>query len=151
MIKHMLLSYCITVHKSQGSQWPNVYYYNNSNPSANFNNKRLKYTAITRAQEKCTIIDISNTFVLCCRQGINMHYGGLIERLRLINPDNFRIILPSPNDYVSNISHDTMLSTTGHLIDVNNHVIHKDNSDDQICRDFSQFKINEQTGMIVLK
>ncbi len=80
-VKHMMLAYCVTVHKSQGSQWPNVYYYVNSYPSSSFNNKRLTYTGTTRSEEKCTVIDISNTYVACCRQDINEHYGGLISRL----------------------------------------------------------------------
>jgi len=80
-VKHVLLAYSITVHKSQGSQWDNIYYYCTSSPSATFNNKRLAYTGITRAQEKCVIIDVNSTFTSCCRQPISQHYGGLSQRI----------------------------------------------------------------------
>lgn len=85
IVKHMLLAYCITVHKSQGSQWPNIYYFIKGLPSKKFLNKRLTYTAITRASEKCTVIEDPNLLTLCCRQPISIHYGGLVERIMSVN------------------------------------------------------------------
>lgn len=70
----------IAVHKSQGSQgsqWPNIYYFIKGLPSKKFLNKRLTYTAITRASEKCTVIEDPNPLTLCCRQPIGVHYGWL--------------------------------------------------------------------------
>ena len=127
-VKHVLLSYCVTVHKSQGSQWRQIYHFVNSNPSALFNNKRLTYTAITRAERKCTIIDNTNSFVLCCRQNISAHYGGLVKRLR-----NNMIILPDAS-ITNNTSSSEVLCP----------------SVNQICTDFSLFQINQQTGIMKL-
>lgn len=93
-IKHMLLAYCITVHKAQGSQCKNVYYYIKGLPSKKFLNKRLTYTAITRAEEKCTVIEEPGLFSLCSRQQIGTHYGGLIRRIqpanRIISIDEYK-------------------------------------------------------------
>jgi hypothetical protein len=48
--------YCITAHKAQGSQWPHVAVINDSWPGPNRFQDRWMYTAITRAQERVTII-----------------------------------------------------------------------------------------------
>ena len=48
--------YCITVHKAQGSQWPHVALINDSWPGPDRFQDRWMYTAITRAQERVTII-----------------------------------------------------------------------------------------------
>lgn len=47
--------YCMTVHKSQGSQWPNVLVFDQS---ASFGNHRRNhlYTAITRASQRVTVV-----------------------------------------------------------------------------------------------
>lgn len=47
--------YCLTVHKSQGSQWPSVYIFDES---AVFRQdwKKWLYTGVTRASEKVTIV-----------------------------------------------------------------------------------------------
>lgn len=51
--------YCITVHKSQGSEWGNVLVLNEYKGSpSNYN--RWLYTAITRAKNSVTIVDINN-------------------------------------------------------------------------------------------
>jgi hypothetical protein len=71
IVKNVLLAYSITVHKSQGSEYKNVYFYIDGNPGPMFNNKRLTYTAITRAKENCTIIEGNpNLFINCCRESI---------------------------------------------------------------------------------
>lgn len=47
------LAYALTIHKSQGSQWPNIIC-----PLAQFSiilNRKLLYTMYTRAQESCTL------------------------------------------------------------------------------------------------
>jgi exodeoxyribonuclease V alpha subunit len=101
-IKHMLLAYCITVYKSQGSQWDNVYYYIKGSPNKKFLNKRLTYTAITRASKKCTIMEEEfNLFTLCCRQEIGVHYGGLLNRIKSADMANREIIYPKtfPSKY----------------------------------------------------
>lgn len=47
--------YCLTVHKAQGSEWPNVLLYDESQSFSQIQRKHL-YTGITRAAEKLTII-----------------------------------------------------------------------------------------------
>jgi exodeoxyribonuclease-5 len=46
--------YCITVHKSQGSEWDNVVLVDDDFAKRNKDRKRWLYTAVTRAKEKLT-------------------------------------------------------------------------------------------------
>lgn len=81
-IKSLLLGYSITVHKSQGSEYDNVYFYIKGMVSKSFNNKRLSYTAITRPKETCTIIeDDVGLFEAVSREVISVHYGNLDMRI----------------------------------------------------------------------
>lgn len=53
-INSMYLAYCITVHKSQGSEWNNVFcIFHHSH--ANMLKREILYTATTRARKKCVI------------------------------------------------------------------------------------------------
>lgn len=47
--------YALTVHKSQGSQWPSVYLFDESNVFRDDRDRHL-YTAVTRAAEKITVV-----------------------------------------------------------------------------------------------
>ena len=47
--------YCLTVHKAQGSQWDNVYLFDESFVFRE-DRKRWLYTGITRASEKITVV-----------------------------------------------------------------------------------------------
>ena len=50
-------AYCITVHASQGSEWPSVVIYDDQMWSGRASERRkLLYTAVTRAKEKLTIV-----------------------------------------------------------------------------------------------
>ena len=50
-------SFCMTIHKSQGSEWNYIIFYLPSHESNNFFiNKNLIYTAITRAKKEVWII-----------------------------------------------------------------------------------------------
>lgn len=50
-------AYCITVHASQGSEWPNLVVYDDQMwASRPLDRQRLMYTAVTRAKEKLTIV-----------------------------------------------------------------------------------------------
>lgn len=54
-INSMLLSYCLTVHKSQGSEWPKVILmFHNSH--SQMLSRELVYTAVTRAKQELVII-----------------------------------------------------------------------------------------------
>jgi len=56
-----VLNYCVTVHKSQGSQYPNVIYL--IEPSCSIIEKKAIYTAISRAKERCIVISNETDFI----------------------------------------------------------------------------------------
>jgi exodeoxyribonuclease V alpha subunit len=60
------LGYCLSVHKAQGSEFRKVIFVVHRDFS-NMLYRELIYTAITRAKEYCTVIDLSN----CIDQGIS--------------------------------------------------------------------------------
>lgn len=65
------LSYCLTVHKVQGSQYENTVLIIGDNHNFSWTNndaKRLLYTAISRAQKRCFILGNSELF--SCAQSI---------------------------------------------------------------------------------
>ena len=55
------LNYCVTVHKSQGSQYQNVVFL--IEPNCSFIEKKAIYTAISRAKERCIVIANEADFV----------------------------------------------------------------------------------------
>jgi superfamily I DNA/RNA helicase len=66
-IKSLNLAYAMTVHKSQGSEYPRVIYYVSKNSSRLINNKwvkfvnrKLTYTALTRSKDEVYTIDNIN-------------------------------------------------------------------------------------------
>lgn len=56
------LAFAITVHKSQGSEFDNVYFFI-SNKESDMLNRELIYTAITRAKKKLTVIGNIELFI----------------------------------------------------------------------------------------
>jgi ATP-dependent exoDNAse (exonuclease V) alpha subunit len=61
LYENFLLNYCVTVHKSQGSQYLNVVYF--IEPNQNIVDKKSIYTAISRAQKRCFVISNEIDFV----------------------------------------------------------------------------------------
>jgi exodeoxyribonuclease V alpha subunit len=57
------LNYCITIHKSQGSQYDNVVLF--IEPNQNIIDKTSLYTAISRARNKCFIVSSKEDFIKC--------------------------------------------------------------------------------------
>lgn len=57
------LNYCITIHKSQGSQYENVVLF--IEPSQTIIDKTSLYTAISRARNKCIVISSKTDFIKC--------------------------------------------------------------------------------------
>jgi exodeoxyribonuclease V alpha subunit len=51
-LKH---GYCVTVHKSQGSEWPSVLFLAAGSRPGDFFHKKLLYTAVTRAKGTLTV------------------------------------------------------------------------------------------------
>lgn len=61
LYENFLLNYCVTVHKSQGSQYRNVVYF--IEPNQNIVDKKSIYTAMSRAQKRCFVISNEIDFV----------------------------------------------------------------------------------------
>lgn len=61
-VNAMLLGYCLTVHKSQGSEWRKVFFVCHQS-HATMLQRELLYTAVTRAREELYIICEPETFV----------------------------------------------------------------------------------------
>lgn len=79
------LSYAVTIHKSQGSEYPAVILPLLSGPKMLFN-RNLLYTAVTRAK-RCVVILGSS---LCVKQMIdnaesNIRYSSLMDRIREVS------------------------------------------------------------------
>ena len=53
-MKHLDLSYCMTIHKSQGSEYPVVILIL---PKCKMLQRNLYYTAVTRAKQKVIVIE----------------------------------------------------------------------------------------------
>jgi len=83
-IDDVIPSYAITIYKSQGSEWENIYLFMNGRPKyiTNYSNKRLSYTAITRAKNKCSVIETnSGVFIKSSQTPCKIHHGCLTKRL----------------------------------------------------------------------
>ena len=61
LYENFTLNYCVTVHKSQGSQYKNVVFF--IEPEQTFIEKKMIYTAISRAQTRCFVISRPNDFI----------------------------------------------------------------------------------------
>ena len=57
------LNYCITIHKSQGSQYDNVVLF--IEPNQSIIDKTSLYTAISRARNKCIVVSSKTDFIKC--------------------------------------------------------------------------------------
>jgi exodeoxyribonuclease V alpha subunit len=60
LYENFTLNYCVTVHKSQGSQYKNVVFF--IEPEQTFIEKKMIYTAISRAATRCFVISRPNDF-----------------------------------------------------------------------------------------
>jgi ATP-dependent exoDNAse (exonuclease V) alpha subunit len=54
-VDEFTFGYCVTAHKAQGSQWDNVYLFDESSTFRE-DRERWKYTAVTRAAERITVV-----------------------------------------------------------------------------------------------
>jgi energy-coupling factor transporter ATP-binding protein EcfA2 len=61
LYENFILNYCVTVHKSQGSQYVNVVFF--IEPEQTFTDKKSIYTAISRAKERCFVIARPDDFI----------------------------------------------------------------------------------------
>jgi exodeoxyribonuclease V alpha subunit len=82
------LAYAITIHKSQGSEYPAVVLPLLTGPRM-LMNRNLLYTAVTRAKQCVTIVGSVETFQNMIRnQSENVRYSGLADRLRELGESN---------------------------------------------------------------
>jgi len=65
---NLKLSYCISVHKSQGSEWNKIIFYIPTSSSSFFVNKELIYTGITRAKNKLILCTTENKLLQLVRK-----------------------------------------------------------------------------------
>ena len=78
------MAYAVTIHKSQGSEYPAVILPLLSGPKMLFN-RNLLYTAVTRARKCVTILGSRDTIEDMIRnEKQNRRYTGLCERIREI-------------------------------------------------------------------
>ena len=82
LLEELELSYAITIHKSQGSEYPAVLLPLLSGPRMLFN-RNLLYTAITRARNCVTILGSSATVRgMIENNSENRRFTALAERIR---------------------------------------------------------------------
>ena len=87
LLEELELSYAITIHKSQGSEYPAVILPLMSGPKMLFN-RNLLYTGITRARNCVTILGSSNTVrEMIENASDNNRYTALKDRILEMCPE----------------------------------------------------------------
>lgn len=82
LLDELELAYAITIHKSQGSEYPAVVIPLLSGP-AMLMNRNLIYTAVTRARKCVTLVGNEQTFYQMVQNTSQQkRYSGLCERLK---------------------------------------------------------------------
>ena len=85
MLVELELAYAITIHKSQGSEYPAVILPVLSGPQMLLN-RNLLYTAVTRARKCVTVVGSEETFAEMIRnEKQQKRYSALDERIRELN------------------------------------------------------------------
>ena len=88
LLEELELSYAITIHKSQGSEYPAVVMPLLGGPRLLFN-RNLLYTAITRSKSCFTILGSSDTVRgMIDNVSESRRYTALGERIKEISPNN---------------------------------------------------------------
>lgn len=81
-IEEIIPAYAVTVHKSQGSEFPYVFIVIPENPSVLLE-KGIVYTAITRAKKKVVIFSQNHALETAIRTDNKMkRKTGLVEKLK---------------------------------------------------------------------
>ena len=81
MLEELELAYAITIHKSQGSEYPAVVIPLLTGPRM-LMNRNLIYTAVTRAKKCVTIVGNDETFQMMIENNAEQRrYSGLKDRL----------------------------------------------------------------------
>jgi exodeoxyribonuclease V alpha subunit len=85
MLDELELAYAITIHKSQGREYPAVVMPIFTGPRVLFN-RNLLYTAVTRARKCVTVVGLSATVESMIENSSELkRYTGLCERLKEMN------------------------------------------------------------------
>lgn len=86
-LEELELAYAITIHKSQGSEYPAVVIPLLNGPRM-LMNRNLLYTAVTRAKKCVTIVGDERTFEgMVGNNTQQKRYSGLMEEIQSLNPD----------------------------------------------------------------
>ncbi len=89
-LEELELSYAVTIHKSQGSEYPAVVIPLLTGPRM-LMNRNLLYTAVTRARKCVTLVGDANTFDQMIDNIVEQrHYTALDERIREIAEEDAR-------------------------------------------------------------
>lgn len=81
-LKELELAYAVTVHKSQGSEYPAVVMPMYYGPSM-LMNRNLLYTGVTRAKKCVVLVGVPGVFVkMEANADENLRYSGLLDRIR---------------------------------------------------------------------
>lgn len=81
-MEKVMHSYAISVHKSQGSEYNNVVFFLEDRIHGSFINKRMVYTALTRAKEKMFLVGNEADIYHGCHKDLPPSYDNIISRLR---------------------------------------------------------------------
>lgn len=82
LLEELELAYAVTIHKSQGSEYPAVVLPLLSGPKM-LMNRNLLYTAVTRAKKCVTIVGDERTFAdMAANISEQKRYSGLKDRIR---------------------------------------------------------------------
>jgi exodeoxyribonuclease V alpha subunit len=82
MLEELELAYAVTVHKSQGSEYPAVIIPLLQGPRQLYH-RNLIYTAVTRAKKCVTLVGSDTTFQeMICNTNEQNRYTSLAERIR---------------------------------------------------------------------
>lgn len=85
MLDELELAYAVTIHKSQGSEYPAVVIPLLQGPKQLYH-RNLIYTAVTRAKKCVTIVGSDTTFQeMICNENEQNRYTSLVEQVQLIN------------------------------------------------------------------
>ena len=81
-LEELELAYAVTIHKSQGSEYPAVVIPLLTGPRM-LMNRNLLYTAVTRARSCVTLVGSEETFRMMIANGSEQaRYSGLLGRIR---------------------------------------------------------------------
>ena len=82
------LAFCLTVDKSQGSEWEMVVFYIPKYTGSNFLNNNRIYTAITRAKQMVYIVSPSNKSLYgSVEKKCPVRYDNIVKRLKSLLPE----------------------------------------------------------------